>query len=318
MGIGTGEAISGIGIPSRELATASGIEQGQGINSRDNNVQRTGGVGGGVEEGSIAPGTREAASSLQSLVPGSQFLPLPQSTRQHRGGNQEEEEDERETTSSSDPLLSNSFLTHFITNYTQPREEPSQTLAERHRVTPLEDGWNSYMGRTITLKEAEEGDNRKRRTEDSDPNTDTRVWHRLSIRPEMLLPSTIPRTGRNAYMKRLIQGSSRTFNPLTFVLFPEALAAIQRRDRWIIPTWPLFQEAIIPAAFPNALDAERLEMERTFMENANREQAAFDVYAAGYSEAEAAHLLDSMVVSVDKAADLETRRRAAETTTMFC
>jgi hypothetical protein len=165
----------------------------------------------------------------------------------------------------------------------------------------------------MTLKEAEEGDSRKRRTKDSDPNTDTRVWHRLSSRPEMLLSSTIPRIGLNAYMRRLIQGSSRTFNPLTSVLFPEALAAIQRRDRWIRSTWPLFQEAITPAAIPNALDAECLEMERTFMDNANRDQAAFDAYAAGDSEAGAAHLLDAMVVSVDKAADLETRRRAAET-----
>jgi hypothetical protein len=114
-------------------------------------------------------------------------------------------------------------------------------------------------------------------------------------------------------MRALIQGSSRTFNPLTFVLYPEAQAAIQRRDKWIRSTWPIFQEAITPAVIPNALDTERMEMERTFMDTANRCEVVFDAFAAGDSEAGAAHLLDAMVVSIDKAADPETRRRAAET-----
>jgi hypothetical protein len=61
----------------------------------------------------------------------------------------------------------------------------------------------------------------------------TRTWHRMSNRPETLFVVTIPFLAMNAYMRRMIQESSSMFNPLTFVLLPDALTAIRRRDKWI-------------------------------------------------------------------------------------
>jgi hypothetical protein len=127
---------------------------------------------------------------------------------------------------------SDNFLLHFIINYTQPREEPSRTLLERQGATNLEEGWTAFIGRTMTTKEGEsEGENRKRRTEEVEPNLSTRTWHRMSNRPETWFVITIPFLALNAYMRRMIQGSSSMFNPLTFVLLPDALTAICRRDK---------------------------------------------------------------------------------------
>jgi hypothetical protein len=71
---------------------------------------------------------------------------------------------------------SDSFLLRFIINYTQPREEPSRTLLEQQGATNLEEGWTAFIGRTITTKEGEsEGENRKRRTGEVDPNLSTRT-----------------------------------------------------------------------------------------------------------------------------------------------
>jgi hypothetical protein len=207
------------------------------MNLREGNAHGREGAGGGVEGETSSPDNREE----QGIFPGSLFFPLPPTSQMPHRGNLEEEEDEGETTTGLNLPPSSSLLQQFLTNYTQPREEPSQPLGERHRATALEDGWTAYMGRTITMR---------------------RVWQRMSNRSEMLLPSIIPCIGLNAYMRRLVQDSSRTFNPLTLLFLPQDLAVIRGRDQWIKSAWPLCQEVLTPAATPNALDTERLETER--------------------------------------------------------
>jgi hypothetical protein len=147
------------------------------------------------------------------------------------------------------------------------------------------------------------GENRRRRMEEVDPNMDTRVWHRMSNRPETLFVIKIPQFAMNAYMRRMLQGSSRMFNPLTFVLLPDALTAIRRRDKWIKSTWPLFQEVVGPAAVPNMLDTERLEFQKVLMDNSNRLVGAIDAFAARDAEAGLAHLFDAYLVSTHWAAE---------------
>jgi hypothetical protein len=169
---------------------------------------------------------------------------------------------------------------------------------ERQGTTNLEEGWTAFIGKTITVKEGEpEGENRRRRTEEVDPNMDTRVWHRMSNRPKTLFVKKIPQLATNAYMRRMIQGSSRMFNPLTFVLLPDALTAIRRRDKRIKSTWPLFQEVVGPAAVPNMLDTERLEFQKVLMDNSNRLAGAIVAFAAGDAEAGLAHPFDAYLVS---------------------
>jgi hypothetical protein len=88
------------------------------------------------------------------------------------------------------------------------------------------------------------------------------------------------------------------FNPTTFVPHPEGMAAIRRRDRWIRSTVPLFQERIEPAAHPNELDSERLEIQRVFMDGSNRLAGAIDTLAVGDGEAGLAHISDTFFVLV--------------------
>jgi hypothetical protein len=240
-----------------------------------------------------SPGTKVE----QGVFSGSQFFSLPQTTRQPGGGNLEEEDDEREVTNSSNPQPTSSFLLRFITNYTQPREEPSQSLAESHRTTTREDGWTAYIGRTVIMREVEEVDSRRRRTEEKDPNTETRVWHRLSSRPKNLdISNSLSRGGR--IHEEISAGIKQDVQPFDV---PGGLSGDTK------------QEVVTPAATPIALDAERLELEKVFMDNASKNQAESDAFAAGDGEAELAHLLHSILVSVDRAAELETIRRAAET-----
>jgi hypothetical protein len=106
------------------------------------------------------------------------------------------------------------------------------SLEERHRPVMMEDGWTSYVGRTITMREVEtEGESKRRRDDEIDPNMNTKSWHTLSSRPEPLFMAPIPRLAMNAYMQRLVQDFSRMFNPMSFALHPEGMAAIRRRDR---------------------------------------------------------------------------------------
>jgi hypothetical protein len=60
---------------------------------------------------------------------------------------------------------------------------------------------------------------------------DTTRWHRLSSRPERFFDMPLPRLGMNAYFWTMIQGTNRSFNPMFFVLLPEAARAAQRMDR---------------------------------------------------------------------------------------
>jgi hypothetical protein len=82
---------------------------------------------------------------------------------------------------------------------------------------------------------------------------------------------------------------------------PESIESAEVNTQ-IRSAWPLFQEMVIPAVIPNALDSKRLKMERVFMDNANRALGAFDAFAAEDGEAGLAHLQDFAVVSIDKAA----------------
>jgi hypothetical protein len=125
-----------------------GTGQQQEINSRENNVRRREEVSSGVGEETSSIGTRKE----QGILSKSQFFSLPQTTRQPHGDNLQEENDKREVTNKSNPLPSNSFLQRFITNYTQSREEPSQTLAERHRASALEDEWTTHTGRRMRMR----------------------------------------------------------------------------------------------------------------------------------------------------------------------
>jgi hypothetical protein len=207
------------------------------------------------------------------------------------------------------------FIDNFVVNQAQPREEPPETLERRQNRDALESGVNAYMGRTITLKEAEYGgdDNRKKRNVEVDPNMSTKVWHTMSIRPERFFVSQVPRVGMNAYMRRLIQGTGRSFNPMHFVLLPDGMQAIRRRDRYIKSSWPLIKETLVPAVNSNELDVERMAVEQVLMDTCNRLSGSMDALDFGDAEVALSHMKDAYMVALNTLADMEAKRKATET-----
>jgi hypothetical protein len=113
--------------------------------------------------------------------------------------------------------------------YSQPPEFSPETKEARLGNLEEEEGWTSYMGQMIRSNEEVEGESR-RRPREVDPRYDTTKWHRLTNRPEKFLDMPFPAMSMNPFYRTLIQGTSRSYNPLFFVLLPEAMRAIRRRD----------------------------------------------------------------------------------------
>jgi hypothetical protein len=207
------------------------------------------------------------------------------------------------------------FLNNFVINQAQPSEEPPESIERRRGRESLDSGVSTFMGRMITLRDAEYGsdDTRKRRSDDVDPNMAVNKWHTMSSKPERFFPSEVPKMGMNAYMRRLIQGTKRMFNPLAFVILPEGMTAIRKRDRYIKSSWPLIKEKLIPAAVANELDTERVNTEQTLIDTANRMSGSMDAIEYGDVESGLSHLKDAYLVVINAVADLEAVRKATET-----
>jgi hypothetical protein len=141
--------------------------------------------------------------------------------------------------------LNRKFLHQDTVYYSQPPEFSPETKEARLGGLEGEEGWTSYVGQMVRSNEEVEGEAR-RRPREVDPRYDTTIWHRHSSRPEKFLHMPFPAMAMNAYYRTLIQGTGRSFNPLFFVLLPNAARAIQRRDQWLRASWPFFYERVVP------------------------------------------------------------------------
>jgi hypothetical protein len=81
----------------------------------------------------------------------------------------------------------------------------------------------------VRSNEEMEGENR-RRPKEVDPKFDTRLWHRLSNTPEKFVDTQMLRLAMNAIFRTMTHGTARAYNPMFFVLLPEAARAAARRD----------------------------------------------------------------------------------------
>jgi hypothetical protein len=122
-----------------------------------------------------------------------------------------------------------SFLRRFSVSYTQPPEFPPETADNPARGDETEGDWAAYMGQMVRSNEEMEGENR-RRPREVDSKFDTRLRHRISNTPERFLETQMPRLATNAIFRTMIHGTTRSHNPMFFVLLPEAARAATRRD----------------------------------------------------------------------------------------
>jgi hypothetical protein len=113
-------------------------------------------------------------------------------------------------------------------------------------------------------------------------------------------------------MRLLVNGTERSFNPLHFVLVPEGLRAIERRDAWLRAPFPFFRERAVPLAQTSQLDLERCEYQQVFMNSYNIVLGGLDGLLQGVLEASAQHLLDALFVLMHYGAEIKVTRRAEE------
>jgi hypothetical protein len=162
------------------------------------------------------------------------------------------------------------WVRRFTAAYAQPPELPVETRRERVETDRAEEGWTTYVGQQVRVANTDTDSERRREERVVEQMYDTRVWHKLAARPERFFQMPIPRLGMNAYMRQMVQGVDRSFNPQLYVLSQEGFRAIRRRDQWIRSTWPLFEEKAVPYENGGPFDRERMENEQVHMDNANR------------------------------------------------
>jgi hypothetical protein len=175
-----------------------------------------------------------------------------------------------------------------------------------------EEGWTTYVGQQVRVANTDTESERRREERVVEQMYDTRVWHKLAARPERFFQMPIPRLGMNAYMRQMVQGVDRSFNPQLYVLSQEGFKAIRRRDQWIRSTWPLFEEKAVPYENGGPFDRERMENEQVHMDQSNRIAGGLDALGAGDIEGGLAHFYDAYHVSTHTAADIEARRKAED------
>jgi hypothetical protein len=115
---------------------------------------------------------------------------------------------------------------------------------------------------------------------------------------------------RNVYYQTLIQGTNRSFNPLFFVLLPDAARAIQRRDQWLKSSWPFFYERVVPCEGADQLKLERCESQQLMQDGVNRLLGCFDCRRGGDEVAGESHTMDAVLTLMNGAATIKTRRTA--------
>jgi hypothetical protein len=71
-------------------------------------------------------------------------------------------------------------------------------------------------------------------------------------------------------MRLLVNGTERSFNPLHFVLLPEGLRAIERRNAYMRAPFLFFQERALPLSQTSQIDLGRYEYQQVFMDSYNR------------------------------------------------
>jgi hypothetical protein len=174
-------------------------------------------------------------------------------------------------------------------------------------------GWSSYVSVAITATQGkEDGEGRRRGYRDSDPNHSMRTYQRISNRPEHFSRSRLPRVSLNTLMRLLVNGTERTFNPLHFVLVPEGLRAIERRDPWLRAPFPFVRERAVPLTQTSRLDLERCEYQQVFMDSYNRILGSLDGIWQGDLDAAVQNLLDGLFVLIHYGTEVEAKRRAEE------
>jgi hypothetical protein len=168
------------------------------------------------------------------------------------------------------------------------------------------------MDQQVRTTTTEQEGERRREMREVEAIFDTKSWHKLAARPEIFFQLKIPRLAMNAYMRQMVHGVDRSFNPLLYVLSQEGFKAVYRRDQWIRSTWPLFRERAQPYENGGPFDKERMEAEQIYMNNANRASGAIDAFGAGDADAGLAHLFDVYHVNAHMAAEMEARRKAED------
>jgi hypothetical protein len=113
-------------------------------------------------------------------------------------------------------------------------------------------------------------------------------------------------------MRLLVNGTERAFNPLHFVLLPEGLRAIERRDAWMRAPFPFFRKRALPLMQTSQLDLEGCEYQQVFMDSYNRVLGGLDGMWQGDLDVAAQHFLDALFVLMHYGAEVEARRRAEE------
>ena len=110
-------------------------------------------------------------------------------------------------------------------------------------------------------------------------------------------------------MRRFVHDADTSFVPPLFVLYPEALSSMMKRDKYIRSTWPLWL-AGTSALTQDPVEAVRCELQEVCRVNGNRLLGAMEAILMGDLMAGLAHILDAYFHLTHVGAETDARRKA--------